>query len=61
MIKLILYYKELISLKLALFFLSLSGLSKVEKENETVQSWYENYIKIYLGYFKEVLDECDGK
>ena len=57
MIKLILYYKELISLKLALFFLSLSGLSKVEKENETVQSWHENYIKIYLGYFKEVLNE----
>ena len=61
MIKLILYYKELISLKLALFFLSLSGLSRVEKENETVQSWYENYIKIYLGYFKEVLDERDSK
>ena len=61
MIKLILYYKELISLKLALFFLSLSGLSRVEKENETVQSWYENYIKIYLGYFKEVLDEYDSK
>ena len=61
MIKLILYYKELISLKLALFFLSLSGLSRVEKENETVQSWYENYIKIYLGYFKEILDERDSK
>lgn len=55
--KLILYYREFITLKLALFFLSLSGLSTVEKEDKTLQSWYENYTKVYLGYFKEVLNE----